>query len=211
MKDAPLILLAAGGTGGHLFPAEALAHALRACGARTALATDGRAAGFGEGFPAEARFAFKAATPSGRSPLGMAKAGATLLAGALAARAALAKLKPDAVIGFGGYPCVPPVLAATWSKIPSALHEQNAVMGRANRFLAARVDAIATGFPELGGVGADVRAKATHVGNPVRPAVIEAAKVAYVPPGDGPIRLVVTGGSQGARVMSDVPPAAIAA
>jgi UDP-N-acetylglucosamine--N-acetylmuramyl-(pentapeptide) pyrophosphoryl-undecaprenol N-acetylglucosamine transferase len=113
-----------------------------------------------------------------------------------------------AVVGFGGYPTVPPILAATKLSIPTILHEQNAVMGRANRFLAGRVDAIAKGFEALGGVDERIRAKAHHTGNPVRPAVNDAARLRYPEFIDGKMRLLVTGGSQGARVMSDVVPAA---
>jgi UDP-N-acetylglucosamine--N-acetylmuramyl-(pentapeptide) pyrophosphoryl-undecaprenol N-acetylglucosamine transferase len=112
-----------------------------------------------------------------------------------------------AVVGFGGYPTVPPLLAATILGAPTILHEQNAVMGRANRFLAGRVDAIATGFETLGGVSDAIRAKARHTGNPVRPAVIAAAQAPF-PAFDGArLSVLVTGGSQGAKVMSDIVPA----
>jgi UDP-N-acetylglucosamine--N-acetylmuramyl-(pentapeptide) pyrophosphoryl-undecaprenol N-acetylglucosamine transferase len=114
------------------------------------------------------------------------------------------------VIGFGGYPTIPPVLAAAWRRIPTLIHEQNGVMGRANRMLSARVRAIATSFAGALAREPALAAKATHTGNPVRPAVIEAAKVLYVPPArPGPINLVVFGGSQGARIMADIAPAAI--
>ncbi len=207
--SGPLILLAAGGTGGHLFPAEALAVALEARGARTALMTDTRASGLVTRFPIDAIHQVPAATPSGRSPLHMALAALTLGRGFLKARVIVGRLKPAVVVGFGGYPTVPRVLAAASLGIPTVLHEQNAVMGRANRFLAGRVTAIATGFAQIRQGGFDP-AKVTHVGNPVRPAVLEAAQVPYAPSGDGPFRLLAFGGSQGARVMSDVVPAAVA-
>jgi UDP-N-acetylglucosamine--N-acetylmuramyl-(pentapeptide) pyrophosphoryl-undecaprenol N-acetylglucosamine transferase len=122
----------------------------------------------------------------------------------------LPRLKPRAVVGFGGYPTVPPLLAAWLLGAPSVLHEQNAVVGRANRFLAPRVSRIATGFPEIKGLGAAIAAKTRYTGNPVRSAVIAAAATPYPGFDDGRLRLLVTGGSQGARVMADVVPAALA-
>jgi UDP-N-acetylglucosamine--N-acetylmuramyl-(pentapeptide) pyrophosphoryl-undecaprenol N-acetylglucosamine transferase len=114
------------------------------------------------------------------------------------------------VVGFGGYPTIPPLLAAAWRRIPTLIHEQNGVMGRANRFLAPRVAAIATSFPGALARTPALAAKATHTGNPVRPAVVEAARLAFVAPtAAGPLRLLVFGGSQGARIMADVVPAAV--
>lgn len=202
------ILLAAGGTGGHLFPAQALAVALAARGAAVELVTDERALKYGGAFPARAFHTIVAATPTGGSLVTKGLAVLTLLRGVLAARALMKRVRPRAVVGFGGYPTVAPMVAARQAKIPSVLHEQNAVMGRANRFLSGGVDRIATGFPTLGGVDAAAQVKLAHVGNPLRPAVIEAANAPY-PAGEG-LRVLVTGGSQGARVMSDVVPAAIA-
>ena len=146
MATGKLIMLAAGGTGGHLFPAEALSHALHAKGMRVVLMTDTRAAEYAGSFPAEAVHAVPAATPSGRSPLKMAAALMKLAKGTFAARRIIGKLKPDVVVGFGGYPTVPPVLGASFAGVKTVIHEQNAVMGRANRFLAGRATAIATGF-----------------------------------------------------------------
>ena len=113
------------------------------------------------------------------------------------------------MVGFGGYPTVPPLLAASLLRLPTILHEQNAVMGRANKFLASRVSMIATGFPDLAGVDAATQAKVRHTGNPVRPAVIAAAAVPYPELSGKRLSLLVTGGSQGARVMADVVPAAL--
>ncbi|MEN5081167.1 undecaprenyldiphospho-muramoylpentapeptide beta-N-acetylglucosaminyltransferase [Bosea sp. TWI1241] len=205
--SAPLIVLAAGGTGGHLFPAEAASHALHARGFRVALITDTRAAEYAGSFPAESIHAVPAATPSGKSPLKMAKAAFVLLRGALAARAAIRALKPAMVVGFGGYPTVPPVFAAALMGVPTMVHEQNAVAGRANRFLAGRVKLIATGFAEVGGLAPEQAAKCRQVGNPVRPAVIAAASP--YPALDGRLELLVFGGSQGARVMADIVPPAL--
>ncbi|WP_076437763.1 undecaprenyldiphospho-muramoylpentapeptide beta-N-acetylglucosaminyltransferase [Bosea sp. TND4EK4] len=209
MAEAPLIMLAAGGTGGHLFPAEALSHALHARGARVMLMTDTRAAGYAGSFPAEALHAVPAATPSGRSPLKMAGAMLKLAQGTFAARRIIGRVKPAVLVGFGGYPTVPPVLGASLAGVRTVIHEQNAVMGRANRFLAGRATLIATGFAEVGGLSDALKAKCRHVGNPVRPAVLEAAEQDYGWPGEGQVRLLVFGGSQGARVMADIVPQAV--
>jgi UDP-N-acetylglucosamine--N-acetylmuramyl-(pentapeptide) pyrophosphoryl-undecaprenol N-acetylglucosamine transferase len=211
LAEHPLILVAAGGTGGHLFPAEALSHALARRDLAVDLVTDTRAEGFAKSFPARAVHALPSATPSGKGVRGKAAAALTLGYGTLRARALMRRLKPAAVIGFGGYPTVPPLLAASMLRVPSLLHEQNAVLGRANRFLASRVDVIATGFAAVGKSDAALTAKMRHVGNPVRPAVIEAAKTAYEAVREGgELRLLVFGGSQGARVMADIVPPAIA-
>jgi len=208
MSVSRLVVLAAGGTGGHLFPAEALSHALHAQGVRVVLMTDTRAAGFAGNFPAEAVHAVPAATPSGRSPAKMAGALVTLARGVFSARRILKELKPAIVVGFGGYPTAPPVLGASLAGIKTLIHEQNAVIGRANRFLAGRADVIATGFAEVGGLSAAAQAKCRQVGNPVRPAVVE-AEAPYPWPGEGPLDLLVFGGSQGARIMADIVPPAI--
>src|SRR3954447_9540159 len=206
----PLVLIAAGGTGGHLFPAEALATVLQARGVRVALATDERVGTLAGKLPAEEVVAIPSATPSGRSPLRMAQATLTLGRGLYAAVKIVRRLNPAVVVGFGGYPTVPPVLAASLSGVPTVLHEQNGVMGRANRFLARTVSVIATGFPDVKGVPAGVKARIVYTGNPVRPAVIAAARTPYPPlPEGGTMRLLVFGGSQGARVMSEVAPAAL--
>ncbi len=199
------VLIAAGGTGGHLFPAEALGNALKARGIAVELATDVRAKQYGGDFPARVH-QIAAATPSGGTILARAEAILTLTAGTFAALLLLRRLRPAAVVGFGGYPTVPPVLAASLLGMPTILHEQNAVMGRANRFLAGRVDAVATGFPTLKGAGE--RIKIFHTGNPVRPSVIAAAGIPY--PDASPFTLLVIGGSQGARIMADIVPAAVA-
>lgn len=205
----PLILLCAGGTGGHLFPAEALAVALQKRGAVVDLATDVRAAHFK--FPARDIHLIPSATMRGRDPLSLARTAMMLARGTLKAWSVIGRIKPSAVVGFGGYPTVPPLWAASLRGVPTILHEQNSVMGRANRLLASRVTAIATGFRVLSHVDAGVQSKMTFTGNPVRPLVLQAEHVPYTAPeGDGTIRLLVFGGSQGARVMSDIVPPAIA-
>lgn len=206
----PLILLTAGGTGGHLFPAEALANALKAAGARVALATDKRANAYAGSFPADEIVEIPSATPSGRSPFQMVKAALLLGRGTLAAMSEIRRMKPAVVVGFGGYPTVPPVVAASLLGVPTVIHEANGVMGRANRLLARRASVIATGFENLRGVPAKVPGKLVQTGNPIRLSVLESSKKPYpVLAGGGKLRLLVVGGSQGARVMSDVVPPAI--
>ena len=204
------ILVAAGGTGGHLFPAEALAHALRARGYAVDLATDTRAEKYGQAFPARNIYAIPAATPTGGGAAAKARAIATLGRGVVACLPLLRRVKPAVVVGFGGYPTVPPLVAASLLKIPAVLHEQNAVMGRANKFLAGRVQKIATGFP-LSRADPAVLSKTVVTGNPLRPAVLEAAKLPYPSFEGGALNVLVTGGTQGAKVFSDIVPAAIEA
>ncbi|OCW58580.1 undecaprenyldiphospho-muramoylpentapeptide beta-N-acetylglucosaminyltransferase [Hoeflea olei] len=209
MEQSKLFLLSAGGTGGHLFPAEALAHELIARGHRVHLVTDSRAERFAGKFPASEIHVVRSATIGSKNPLKVVKSLWTLFQGVREAGALLRRIRPDAVIGFGGYPTIPPLIAASNAGIPSMLHEQNAVMGRANKALASRVKVIAGGFlPEGKGTHA---AKTVITGNPVRPEVIAAAAIPYQPSMDGePFRLVVFGGSQGAQFFSDAIPAAIA-
>lgn len=206
----PLVLLAAGGTGGHLFPAEALALALARRGVEVDLATDERATRYGGTFPARATHVIPSETVRGRNPLALIRTASVLGIGVAKAWRLLGRIKPAAVVGFGGYPTIPPLLAAAWRRIPTVVHDANAVIGRANRMLAPRVTAIALTFPGVLEGEPALAAKATHTGNPVRPVVIEAAATAYRAPGPGgPFRLLVFGGSQGARVMADVVPAAV--
>lgn len=210
VADMPLVVVAAGGTGGHLFPAEALSAALAKRCVAVDLATDERAALYGKDFPARQVHIIPSATVRGRDPVSLMHTAYRLGAGTWRGFMLLGQLKPAAVIGFGGYPTVPPVLAAAWRHIPTLIHEQNGVMGRANRLLAPRVTAIATSFAGVLAKTPALAAKATHTGNPVRPAVVEAAKVPYAPPERlGPLRLLVFGGSQGARIMADIVPPAV--
>ncbi len=178
----PLVLLAAGGTGGHLFPAEALAAALTRRGVIVDLATDARGGRYRGTFPARQVHVIPSETVRSRNPIALARTGAILIGGLVRAHELIRRIQPAAVVGFGGYPTVPPVLAATLWGIPTVIHEQNAVMGRANRFLA----------------------------SPLRPQVIAAAASAYLAPEPGGLfRLLVFGGSQGAKVMADIMPPAI--
>jgi UDP-N-acetylglucosamine--N-acetylmuramyl-(pentapeptide) pyrophosphoryl-undecaprenol N-acetylglucosamine transferase len=206
---APLVLLAAGGTGGHLFPAEALAVALDKRAAIVELATDARAAHFK--FPARAMHIIPSATLRGRNPVALTSTLSMLALGTAKAWALIGRIRPAVVVGFGGYPTVPPLLAASLRSVPTVLHEQNGVMGRANRFLAPRVTTIATSFHTLANLDPRLQSKVTFTGNPVRPQVIAAASSAYAAPAVGaPLRVVVFGGSQGAHVMAEIVPLALA-
>ena len=208
VPDMASVLVAAGGTGGHLFPAEALAAALAKRGIAVHLATDRRAARFGGAFADRDVHVIASATLRARNPIALTGTAAMLGLGLMQARALLARLKPAAVIGFGGYPTIPPVLAAAWRGVPSLIHDANAVIGRANRFLAPRVSAIATTFPDVFAAEPALAAKAMLTGNPVRSAVVAAAAIPY-PAGNDSLRLVIFGGSQGARIMAEIVPAAI--
>ncbi|TDH60664.1 undecaprenyldiphospho-muramoylpentapeptide beta-N-acetylglucosaminyltransferase [Dankookia rubra] len=207
------IVIAAGGTGGHLFPAEALAAELLARGERIALMTDARSTAFDSpAFANAERFVLRGSGLSGRGALRAAKGAAALAAGTLQARGLLRDLHAAAVVGFGGYPSVPPLIAALTmlgGRHPvTVLHEQNAVLGRANRLLAPRADLLALSHTATASVPAGARSEV--VGNPVRPALAALAGAEY-PGTDSALRLLVLGGSLGARVFADIVPEAVAA
>ena len=203
---APLLVIAAGGTGGHMFPAQALAEEMLARGWRVALATDPRGARYAGGFPAAVeRRATPAATFAQGSCLKRATAPFAITAGAGATVFAMRRDRPSVVAGFGGYPALPAMIAARILKIPTLIHEQNGVLGRVNRSFAPKVALVACGtWPTPVPPGA----KAVHVGNPVRAAVLDRADAPYIEPGDHPMALLVIGGSQGAGVFSRVMPEA---
>ncbi len=210
MDNAPLILLAAGGTGGHLFPAEALGVELIKRGLRVRLATDARALRYSGLFSKENIDVVPSETVRGRNPISLARTAITLGYGIAVAANLVRRLKPAAVVGFGGYPTVPPLLAARLLGVPGIIHDANAVLGRANRFLSTRVVAIATSLPGVLDRDPALAGKTTTVGTPMRPAILAAAAVPFASPEpNGPLRLLVVGGSQGARVMSDIVPGAI--
>ncbi|QYF87297.1 undecaprenyldiphospho-muramoylpentapeptide beta-N-acetylglucosaminyltransferase [Brevundimonas sp. PAMC22021] len=205
-----LCVVAAGGTGGHMFPAEALARELIGRGWRVVLASDHRGEVYAHGFPAEERLSLDAATASG--PLGMIKAGSAIFRGVMQARAAFDRLGADVVVGFGGYPSAPALVAAITQGRPTLIHEQNAVLGRTNRILAPYVKEVASSFPTLEHAPARVQGRAHVVGSPVRADIRAVFDGAYAPPAeDGPIRVLVTGGSQGARLLAETTPKALAA
>ena len=205
---APLVILAAGGTGGHMFPAEALARALIARNIRVALLTDQRGQAFGENLPSVEVHRIRASRLP-RYALDRLRAVIEMGLGGLEARKLLRGLSPSVVVGFGGYPSIPTVFAASLAKIPIVLHEQNALLGRANRRLASRAQAIATSFAKVAHMPATAHTVLT--GNPVRPGVLAVRDIPYAEPAaDGPLSILVTGGSQGARIFSEILPAAMA-
>ncbi len=207
----PTFVLAAGGTGGHLFPAQALAEQLIERGAGVCFATDRRADGFAAPMPG-VEIREICVGRLGGGPFRSAYGIAAMAVGIIQARRLLRRLDPEAVVGFGGYPSVPTMLAATQLGFLTVIHEQNAVLGRANRLLARRARRIATGFAETAGLRPADRARAVHTGNPVRPAIRAVARIAYRPPRPGePIEVLILGGSQGARIFADIVPSALAA
>ena len=206
---APFVL-AAGGTGGHLFPAQALAGELMRRGRRVVVMTDGRGHNYGNAFPGAEIATVPAATFAGRSTLGRVAAFGVIALGGASALMKLLSLRPRAVVGFGGYPSLPVMIAASLARVPSALHEQNAVLGRVNRLLAPHVEKIAATFP-FARFAPNHPERVVFTGNPVRAEVVALRAPAYVPPGLGePTRLLIFGGSQGARALSEIVPAALA-
>lgn len=205
------ILLAAGGTGGHLFPAFALAEELKQRGALVDIVTDERVDQFAGQTVADAMHVVPSATLRGKNPVAIARTAFTLLAGIRAARRLIKQIKPDFVLGFGGYPTFPPLLAAGHLGVPTGLHDQNAVMGRANRMLAKRVDLIATSFAEVKYLPTELAHKVRLTGNPVRRSVLAVKDVPYTPLSpEGPFHILIFGGSQGARFFSEFFPEALA-
>lgn len=203
----PLLMIAAGGTGGHMFPAQALAEAMLALGWRVKLSTDERGARYTSGFPAGVEIEEIKSATFARGGLS-AKAGAPFKIGlgVLSALVGFRKDRPSVVVGFGGYPTIPAMSAAFLMKLPRMIHEQNGILGRVNTAFASRVDAIACGtWPTALPEGVEGH----HVGNPVRAAILERAEAGYISPGDYPMEVLVIGGSQGARILSDVVPPAI--
>lgn len=209
--DPRPIILAAGGTGGHIFPAQALAEELTARGERVLLMTDKR---FTQ-YIADEHFTDIITIAAGRMGTGLIGKVTGLYrvaAGILQARSCLKKLRPKVVVGFGGYPSFPTMYAASRLAIPTVIHEQNAVLGRANRMLAGKVNIIASSFDRTLMVEEGDIDKITVTGNPVRGSIRALHHLPYpdLRP-DGTIHILVTGGSQGASVFSRIVPAAIAA
>lgn len=202
------VVIAAGGTGGHIFPAQSLAQELAKRGRRVVLMTDDRGHNYAQSFPQAEIVTVPSATFAGRGAVGKAMAVLRLARGALAAYVALGRVKPSVVVGFGGYPALPTMFAAARRGVPSVIHEQNAILGRVNRWLAPAVTRIASSFGKLAHLDPVLADRVTMTGNPVRPAVLANAR-AFARPG-GTFNLLVFGGSQGARVFATLVPEAIA-
>ncbi len=208
MARSPLLVIAAGGTGGHMFPAQALAEAMLRKGWRVKLSTDARGARYTGGFPHVVQIEQVASATFARGGLAAKLAvPVRILGGALAAIWRMLRDRPSMVVGFGGYPSIPALSAAWLLRCNRMIHEQNGVLGRVNQVFARRVQAVACGvWPTALPKGA----RAQHTGNPVRAAVMKREGAPYIPPGDYPMTLLIMGGSQGARILSDAVPQAIA-
>ncbi|MDG4719866.1 MULTISPECIES: undecaprenyldiphospho-muramoylpentapeptide beta-N-acetylglucosaminyltransferase [Thalassospira] len=212
--DTPLagqvIAVTSGGTGGHMFPAVALSKSLVRRGAKVLFFTDARAARYTDGVEGVETVILPAGGIAGKGIKGRLTGALRLSLGTLKARSLIKKAKPAAVIGFGGYASIPATMSAKWLGIPYAIHEQNAVLGRANRLVASNAERIATSFSKVTMIAPGDEAKVIWTGNPVRAEVAALAASDYVAPTeDGPIRLLITGGSQGARILSEVLPNAL--
>ena len=200
------IILAAGGTGGHMVPAHALAAELKARGHGVMLVTDER----GAKYPGLFKDVPVHILPAGRlggGPIGLLKALRSVMKGRRQARALYREHRPDVVVGFGGYPAFPALLAANAENLPTVVHEQNAVLGRVNRWLAGKTKAIATSYAEIERLKSAHRTKTVLVGNPVREAVVRLGELPFPPFDDSaPLKILVTGGSQGATILGSVVP-----
>lgn len=208
-QKKPLVMIAAGGTGGHMFPAQALAEQMLARGWRVVLSTDARGARYAAGFPAQvSRHIVGSASFARGGWADKAAAPFRILGGVFAALWAMVRARPAVVVGFGGYPSIPALCAAYILRIPRIIHEQNGVLGRVNQVFARHVQALACGTWPM-----DLPEGVTGlpVGNPVRAEVLARAGAEYIAPGDYPMSLLAMGGSQAAKVISDVLPAALAA
>lgn len=206
--SAPYLVIAAGGTGGHMFPAQSLAEVMLRRGWRVRLSTDARGSRYTGGFPHTVEVEQVASATFARGGLiNKLLAPVHILGGTLGASLRMMRDKPDVVVGFGGYPTIPALGAATLLRVPRMIHEANGVLGRVNSLFAKRVNCVACGvWPTALPEGV----RGVHVGNPVRRAVLERAEAGYIPPGDYPMSILVIGGSQGARILSDIIPPAIA-
>ncbi|MFC7291929.1 undecaprenyldiphospho-muramoylpentapeptide beta-N-acetylglucosaminyltransferase [Hirschia litorea] len=207
--DAPLVIIAAGGTGGHMFPAQSFAEEMIKRGWRVGLVTDDRGLRYVDNFPAEWIEQVKAATIGSKRPDKLLMSALKIRAGISAAKKHMKQVKPDLVAGFGGYPSFPSLSAAKALKVPIIIHEQNAVLGRVNRVFAKSAVTIASGFGRLDKIPPQANAHRIEVGNPVRAPILAVRDVPYPSLESGKVNVLVTGGSQGAKMFGEVVPAAI--
>lgn len=206
-----LVLVAAGGTGGHLFPAAAFAEAMLKRNWRVVLMTDIRGRRYAENFPAEAVIDVPAATFSLRNPLRAMSGAFRVVRGVIAAQRHFRRLNPAVVAGFGGYPSVPALVVARAQKRPILIFQSDAVLGRVNRYFAPSASAVACGFDRLDRLPPEAAALKHVTGNPIRPAILTARDKPFPETtAGGRLTLLVTGGSQGARLFGDVIPQAVA-
>ncbi|MDW3204072.1 MAG: undecaprenyldiphospho-muramoylpentapeptide beta-N-acetylglucosaminyltransferase [Alphaproteobacteria bacterium] len=211
MSKGNLVVLATGGTGGHVFPAQALAEELKRRGNRLALITDRRGDAYSGPLGELDAHTISAAGVSGKGLRARIAAVFKLMVGYFQARKLLRTMRPAVVVGFGGYPSVPTMMAASHLKIRTAIHEQNAVLGRANRLMAGRVDRIALSFNETDGLSPKDRERSVLTGNPVRPEIAALAGRPFkTPDSDSPLHVLIVGGSQGAQILGEAVPAAMA-
>lgn len=212
MSEAPLVVIGAGGTGGHMFPASAFAAEMKNRGWRVGLLTDDRGRKYTDGFAADWIENVKAATFASKRPDKLIGAGLKIFAGIQESRAKLKQEKATLVAGFGGYPAFPALAAAGRSGIPIIIHEQNAVLGRVNRFFAKNARIVACGFDRLDRLPPECEGRKRVVGNPVRAPILAVGDMPFPDAGpSGEISILVIGGSQGARLFGDVIPKAIVA
>jgi len=208
MSAGTVIALAAGGTGGHVFPAQALAHELQSRGVRVILITDHRGCPLTKDFPCDAKMVLTAASPNRRNPVQLLKLAFGLAGSCWRARKFLKQHKCSQIVGFGGYPTVPSLAAARMLGLPIVLHEQNAVLGRSNRLFAGSAKWIASGFTQLKLLPEAARSRHVVTGNPLRPNIISHINASF-PNTDHDLHVLVLGGSLGARILSEAVPAAV--
>lgn len=209
-NDTPTIILSAGGTGGHVFPARALAEELKSRGYQIILATDTRGLKYFDGLDANIPRHIIASGTYSNGILGKVVGGLELFKGLFQSIKLVRQVKPIAIVGFGGYPSAPPLFAGQILGVRTVLHEQNAILGLANKLLAPMASVIALSYEHTVGLSEKLKAKSSFTGNPVRQAIADLSIVPY-PSTDDKLTIMVVGGSQGAKVFSDVVPLAIAA
>ena len=207
MKTKPLAILAAGGTGGHMFPAQALAEELLVRGWEVKLSTDLRGARFTKNFPDAVKIeTVSSATFSKHGLIFKIKAPFLILGGTFASLKAFWKHRPRIIVGFGGYPTIPALTASILMSLPRIIHEQNGVLGKVNQLFAKKVHLVACGtWPTI----IPENIKSEHIGNPVRKEVLSRSGSPYIPPGKHPMSILIIGGSQGAKILSNIVPEAI--